>query len=181
MVWKELLTGLKEFSAQATLRESEIRKQKASKKLGEQATKYNLFKQYDSRTKKVVKEFARNVGGKFINLGFVESKYWYGSSYRASQGDKIYANVSIWSPYGVAIWIPPAGEDLSLKCKQPFSPSALEEGYYYLIKEILRGETVTMHYYFIPFETFSEEKLATKLVEFYKEAVTHYLESLKAI
>lgn len=189
MDWKELLDGLNEFSKQATMREKEMKEEMARRTEETIRETERLHKEYSSRVEKVIKEFAHHVGAE-VGKSWRDKKFPYFFTVHSKEGSHdyyykdpyIYPSVRIFSPEGIGILIPFSADAQRLKCQKPLDFKL--EGYYFWERDTEAFPSGTYlgricsYVYFIPFPYFTEEKLAAKLIEFYKEALRNYLQLL---
>jgi hypothetical protein len=139
----------------------------------------------------------------FIFKYFITSGKWYG--FPNYSRDKVCPSVEIFFPFGIGIDLPdslyPKLKEIKFKGKiyvdhDSLGNAPLEEGYFLINlirtqKLYVKGIPIDdskdctdvsdkeLPYYFIPFKDFTEEKLAAKILELYKEAMGYYLQSLK--
>ena len=183
MNWKTSLEGLEEFSDNADARTRRIARDKTQVLREETKPDVELTKEYEPLVAEVYKYFAQKTGGKYRleksgdTPTFCIEKV---ADIQDFERRNVFPDVRMLSPRGVMVEVPLLAEDSSSRCRQLFEMHGnTAEGFYEYRRQDDEGGWINSRGYFIPFEVFTQQKLAKKLAEMYKEAMRNYLKELR--
>ena len=184
MSWKDALAGLEEFSRKAEDKASHIA-QDRSRVAIEPVNDETQLAKYSPLVEEVYRYFAARTGSRFVaeKVGPSEIASIFEIAGPEGADDLRRANVfpvvHMFPPSGVLVEAPLRAETAVAACKKVVENwFRCEEGYYVYKHQDKEGGWINTKTYFIPFEFFTQLKLARKIAELYREAMKNYLKEL---
>ena len=183
MSWKDALGGIEEFSQKKEEKESHI-SQDRSRVAIEPKSDESLLAKFSPMVKEVYKYFASKTGSRYQDEKVGSSEISSIFEIASPEGADDFKLVNVFpvvhmTAWGILVEVPLRSEGAARRCREIIDKwEGREEGYYTYHHQDKLGGWIDTKSYFIPYEHFTQLKLARIIAELYREGMRNYLEEL---